>query len=137
MRTNTFITLIILLTAFATVHAQEQKKETANTSTSHFGEMKTYYMVFLKTGPNRTHDSLTTAKIQEAHLAHIDKLAQEGKLDIAGPFLDKGDLRGIFILNVPTLEEAKKITEEDPAVKAGRLVMEIKPWYSAKGAKLR
>ncbi|QHL88090.1 hypothetical protein GU926_11870 [Nibribacter ruber] len=101
------------------------------------GEMKTYYMAILKKGPNRTHDALTAARIQDEHMAHINKMAADGKLTMAGPFMDDGELRGIFIFNVKTMEEAKALTEADPAVKSGRLVMELHPWYSMKGAKLQ
>ena len=91
--------------------------------------MTVYYMAMLKKGPVRNHDSLTAAGIQEAHMAHIMKMAEEKKLVLAGPFLDNGDLRGIFILNVASKEEAEALTNQDPAVQAGRLVMEIHPWY--------
>ena len=47
----------------------------------------------------------------------------------SGNFLDNQDLRDIFILKVNSLEEAKKITGTDPAVMAGQLRMEVKPWY--------
>ena len=92
-------------------------------------KMTVYYMAMLKKGPVRNHDSLTAAGIQEAHMAHIMKMAEEKKLVLAGPFLDNGDLRGIFILNVASKEEAEALTNQDPAVQAGRLVMEIHPWY--------
>lgn len=101
------------------------------------GEMKTYYMVFLVKGENRTQDSATAAEIQKQHLAHLDKLWNEGKLDIAGPFLDDGDTRGICIYNVKTIEEAKALAEADPAVKAGRLKVIVRAWYSMKGASLK
>lgn len=97
-------------------------------------EMKTYYMAFLKKGPNRGGDSTEVQKIQAAHLAHINKMVEDKKLVIAGPFLDDGDIRGIFIFNVETMEEAIALTEADPAVKAGRLIMEIHPWWGAKGS---
>jgi uncharacterized protein len=64
---------------------------------------------------------------------NIKKLAAEGKLVIAGPFGDDGDLRGIFIMDVATKEEAERLCAEDPAVKSGRLIVEIKPWYGPKG----
>ena len=93
--------------------------------------MKAYVMVFLKAGPVRNQDSATAAAIQKAHLQNIQKLADEGKLIVAGPFMDDGDLLGIFIFNVATVEEAKKLTETDPAVEAGRLMMELHPWYGS------
>jgi uncharacterized protein YciI len=48
--------------------------------------------------------------------------------------MDDGDIRGICVYSDVTLEEAKQLASEDPAVKAGRLVVEIHPWYSAKGS---
>lgn len=101
------------------------------------GEMKTYYMVFLVKGDNRSKDSITSAKIQNEHLQHLTKMHNEGKMDVAGPFLDEGDARGICIYNVATLEEAKILAESDPAVKAGRLKVVIRPWMSMKGASLK
>lgn len=91
--------------------------------------MSVYYMAMLKSGPVRSHDSATAATIQEAHMAHIMKMAAEKKLILAGPFLDNGELRGIFIFNVAAKEEAEALTNQDPAVQAGRLIMEIHPWY--------
>lgn len=93
--------------------------------------MKTYYLAFLKAGPNRNQDSTHAAQIQRAHLDNINRLAEEGKIIIAGPFLDKSEVRGIYIFNVETEEEAKKLTESDPAVQSGRLVMEVHPWYGS------
>jgi uncharacterized protein len=93
--------------------------------------MKSYVMVFLKAGPTPAKDSTSRAQLQDAHLKNIIKLADEGKLLIAGPFLDGKEMRGVFVLNVSTLEEAKKLTETDPAVKAGSLVMELHPWYGS------
>jgi len=119
---------VLLMLPFSKGIAQEK------TNAPDPAEMKTYFMVFLKAGPNRTQSPEEAAKIQEAHLGHIKAMAEAGKLAIAGPFLDDFEVKGIFILNVETLEEAQKLTEADPAVKAGRLVLEIHPWYGKKGA---
>ena len=78
--------------------------------------MKQYVMAFLKAGPNRSQDEETAAKLQTAHLKNIQRLAVEGKLLLAGPFLDDGNVRGIYIFNVTTLDEAEKLTQTDPAI---------------------
>jgi uncharacterized protein YciI len=91
--------------------------------------MKTYVMAFLKAGPNRSQDSVEAAKLQRAHLDNITRMAEAGNLLIAGPFLDDGEVRGIYIFNVKTIEEARKLTATDPAIQAGRLEMELHPWY--------
>ena len=93
--------------------------------------MKTYVFAYLKAGPYRSQDSAEATNLQRAHLNNITRLANEGKLVLAGPFLDDGEVRGIYIFNVSTLEEARELTETDPAILAGRLVMELHPWYGS------
>lgn len=64
-------------------------------------------------------------------MENITRLANEGKLVLAGPFLDNGELRGIYIFNVKSVEEARQLTASDPAIKTGRLTMELHPWYGS------
>ena len=92
-------------------------------------QMKQYFMVFLKAGSNRTQDSVTVSKIQEGHLNNIRRLFNEKKLLIAGPFLDEGLYKGIFIFDVTTVEEVNQLLTTYPAIKAGRLDYEIHPWF--------
>ena len=93
--------------------------------------MKHYVMAFLKTGPNQITDSAKRVEMQKAHLKNIIRLANEGKLIVAGPFLDDQPVEGIFIFNVETIEEAKALTNTDPAIQSGELVMELRPWYGS------
>ena len=97
--------------------------------------MSQYVMAFLYAGENRDRDSTETVQLQRAHLKNIRRLADEGSLVLAGPFLDDGELRGIYIFNVKTVEEAQKLTETDPAIQAGSLRMELHPWYGSAGLK--
>jgi uncharacterized protein YciI len=65
-------------------------------------------------------------------LDNITRLAEEGKLVLAGPFYgNDDDLRGIYIFDVSTLEEARELTETDPAIQAGTLKMELRLWYGS------
>ena len=91
--------------------------------------MKPYVMAFLKRGPNRSQDSVTAAALQKAHMDNIVRMAKEGKLVMAGPFMDDGDVRGIYVFDVRTVEEARQLTATDPAIQAGRLSMDLHPWY--------
>ncbi len=93
--------------------------------------MKKYVMAFLREGENKNLDSVESANLQVAHLKNIIRLANEGKLIVAGPFLDDQPVRGIFIFNVSSIEEAKKLTETDPAIRAGVLEMDLRPWYGS------
>ena len=95
--------------------------------------MKSYVLAILKTGPN---DSAIKGKDREelfkGHMANMNRLAADGKLAVAGPF-GKNDVqfRGLFILNVTTVEDAKKLTDTDPVVKAGMMVVQFVPWYGS------
>ncbi|GAB1103377.1 MAG: hypothetical protein Sw2LagTSB_12680 [Shewanella algae] len=93
--------------------------------------MKPYVMAFLKTGPNRSGSKEQRAELQRAHMSHIQRLAQEGKLVLAGPFIDGGEWRGIYIFDIASLAEAEALTASDPAVQAGSLIMELKAWYGS------
>jgi uncharacterized protein YciI len=62
-------------------------------------EMKQYWLVLLFSGSQRSQDTATAAKIQKAHINNIERLAAEGKIIMAGPMGDKGNLRGIFIMD--------------------------------------
>jgi uncharacterized protein YciI len=93
--------------------------------------MRRYVLAFLLAGPNRNQSDEEAARLQKAHLANIARLGEEGKLVLAGPFLEDGQLRGIYVFAVESVEEARKLTETDPAIQAGRLRMELHPWYGS------
>lgn len=93
--------------------------------------MGQYVMAFLKKGPNRESDPDKAAELQKAHMHNISRLAEEGVLLLAGPFLNDGDLRGIYIFDVKTVEEAEALTASDPMIQSGHLMMELHPWYGS------
>lgn len=99
--------------------------------------MQQYFMVFLKSGPIRSQNEEEAAKLQEEHLAHLARMYDEGYADLIGPFGDDGNIRGIVVYNVPTLKMADSLAKLDPMVKAGRLEVEVHPWWSGKGYSLR
>jgi uncharacterized protein YciI len=134
---NYFCAALLLLTTSIVTFAQEEPKEfeVQEGDTSYI--MKQYIMCFLKAGPNRNQSKEEAETIQAGHLAHLNALAETGKISLAGPFGDDGQLRGIVIYNVGTMEEAKQLAAEDPAVKAGRLEAEFHPWWGAKGTVLK
>ena len=99
--------------------------------------MQQYFIAFLKRGPNRSQNKEEANKLQEAHLEHLGRMYDLGYADISGPFGDGGEIRGITIYNVPNKQMADSLANADPMVKAGRLVIEIQPWWAAKGFSLR
>jgi uncharacterized protein YciI len=96
--------------------------------------MITYYLGLVMRGPAWTPERTPeTQALQEAHLANMRSLHEAGQLVVAGPITDGGDLRGIFVFKVGSLEEARALADTDPAVKAGRLKVDLHPWMVEKG----
>lgn len=93
--------------------------------------MKMYVMCFLKTGPLKVDDANRRAELMKGHFGMINRLAAEKKLVLAGPFSDGGDLRGIYLFDVRTIEEAQKLTETDPSIKEGYFKVEFIKWYGS------
>ena len=95
--------------------------------------MRKYVLALLKTGPKDSEVQGDARKaIFKGHFDNMNRLAAEGKLAVAGPFADPDKkYRGLFILAVPTVEEAKALAETDPTVKAGVLIVEYVPWYGS------
>ena len=96
--------------------------------------MRKYVLALLKTGPNDAAitDKEKRAELFKGHFAMINRLAAEGKLSLAGPFSDdKKIFRGLYVFNVETIEEAQKLTETDPSIKAGIFQVEFLKWYGS------
>ncbi|WP_430933956.1 YciI family protein [Saccharicrinis sp. 156] len=94
--------------------------------------MKSYILVMLKTGGHKTTDKAFIDSCFTGHLQNIKRLVKEGKMIVAGP-LSKNDksYRGIFILDVPTTEEAEILLKTDPAIKEELLDAELYGWYGS------
>ena len=94
--------------------------------------MKTYILAILKTGPNKIEDKKTLDSLFKGHMDNIGRLAANGKLIVAGP-LGKNEktYRGIFVLNVKSIEEASVLLETDPTIKNKVLDAELFKWYGS------
>lgn len=93
--------------------------------------MRQYVMCFLKTGSLKVDDKAKQSELMKGHFGMINRLAKEGKLILAGPFMEGGDFRGIYLFNVKTIDEAKKLTETDPSIKEGFFTVEFIKWYGS------
>lgn len=94
--------------------------------------MKIYVLVILKTGSNTTTDREFISQRFAGHMSNMERLSEEGKLIVAGPIgRNENAFRGIFILNVATVEEAKELVQTDPAVKSELLAADYYPWYGS------
>jgi uncharacterized protein YciI len=94
--------------------------------------MKRYVLAILKTGPSTITDKAVVDSLFRGHMANIGSMAAAGKLMVAGP-LQKNDraYRGICILNVKDIDEARALLNADPALKAGLLDVEYFSWYGS------
>lgn len=99
--------------------------------------MQQYYVVFLKSGVTRSKDSTEAAELQKKHLEHLSWLYERGYTSLTGPMGDDGDLRGMVVFNTASQKEADSLANLDPMVKAGRLKVEVHPWWVAKGGNLK
>ena len=95
--------------------------------------MRSYVLVILKTGPTRVPDGADRTEMFRGHLANINRLSAAGKLAVAGPFNGElpGGWRGLFVLSVADVEEAKQLVATDPVIVKGEMVAEYHKWYGS------
>ncbi len=94
--------------------------------------MKKYVFVVLKTGTNASKDTAFTKKCFSGHMANIKKMVADKKLIVAGPIRkNENAVRGIFIMDVPTVENAKELLQSDLAVKENLLQAEYYEWFGS------
>lgn len=94
--------------------------------------MRPYVLVILKTGPATGLSDGERTRLFNGHMANINRLAEEGRLVVAGPLgPNERQYRGIFIFTVSSVEEAAALVATDPAVEAGVFAYEAYPWYGS------
>ena len=94
-----------------------------------------YSIVLLTTPANApTFSEAERGRLQDAHLAYLADLHDEGHLLAVGPLSDPdGELRGLSILNVDAAH-ARALKEADEAVQAGVFDVRAIPWTVPAGA---
>ena len=107
----------------------------AKTGADEYG-MRSYVFVVLKTGPADITDPDRRREIFSGHFANMRRLAEDGMLVLAGPFVDAGERRGMYIFNVTEISDAEALVESDPAVAAGIFVPEFTRFYGSAGLML-
>jgi uncharacterized protein YciI len=129
---SVFIFLIAAITVFAQKTNPNYDAELAKKLNADEYGMKNYVLVILKTGENKTTDKEELNKLFRGHMENMQRLVKEGKLIVAGPFGENNlTWRGLFILDVKTVEEAREITQTDPAIKAKLFDVDLVPWYGS------
>jgi len=93
--------------------------------------MRRYVFVLLKTGPNKMPAGAERDAMFKGHFANMKRLSDESKLVLAGPFDGVDGWRGMFVFAVPTIAEAKQLTETDPVLVHGEMVAEYHSYYGS------
>lgn len=95
--------------------------------------MRAYVFVMLRTGPADAEitDKERRSEMFRGHFANMGKLAKEGKLVLAGPLSDGTNERGLFILNVSSVEEAQMLMQDDPTIAAGIFTVDYLNYYGS------
>lgn len=131
---KTFLIATLLVFTLFTAKAQNSiyDKKLADSLKADENGMKNYIFVILKTGTYDERNKARRDSLFKGHFANIKKLADLGKLIVAGP-IRKNDktYRGLFILNVETKEEAITILQDDPTIKEKIFDLEIFDWYGS------
>ena len=92
-----------------------------------------YMLVLLWAGPHRDQDEAEVERLQHEHLRHMFTLRNQGELLLNGPVLDNGDLVGIAVYAGDDHDAVRALAEADPSVQAGRLRVDVRPWFGIPG----
>ncbi|MEX1072914.1 MAG: YciI family protein [Chloroflexota bacterium] len=92
-----------------------------------------YTLVLLRRPADAPHMSdAELDALQAQHLAYRAGLRRDGPLVVNGPLSEQSDpaMRGLSIFACD-IDEARRLTEGDPSVKAGRLAYDVMEWWVA------
>jgi uncharacterized protein YciI len=93
--------------------------------------MRSYVLVVLKTGPRKVPAGAERDEMFRGHFANINRLAAEGKLALAGPLDGVDGWRGLFVLAVADIDEARRLVATDPVIVRGEMVAEYHTYYGS------
>ena len=92
-------------------------------------------VLYLRRGehPPELDEEASTA-LHHAHLAHLAELHERGLIVVNGPLRDQSDetIRGMSVWTVGP-DEARRLAEQDPAVRAGRFRVDVARWCVSAG----
>jgi len=96
--------------------------------------MQTLHLGLAKRGPAwRTDDGQETRELRNAHEEALQRMIESGDLVLAGPVRGADDLVAVMIFKSDSAT-ARLLVDQAPAVRAGDIVVELRPWLTAYGA---
>ena len=138
-RSIPFVFFALLVSCVISVSAQKSESPTPpkfdaalaqKVGADEYG-MRNYVLVILKTGPTRVPDGKDRDAMFAGHFANMKRLAGEGKLALAGPLDGVDGWRGLFVLAVADIEDAKKLVATDPVIIKGEMIAEYHKYYGS------
>ena len=98
-------------------------------------EFDTYQLILLVRPPDQpVLDDAARRALALQHLGHFSKMRAAGYLKVSGPIEDDDEIGGICLYQADSIEQARKLAEDDPAVRAGRYVVRAMTLYTQQGA---
>jgi len=119
----------VLVEAAETILSKEPPPQT----TTQTAPTKKQFVIVLRLNPKYQDDKNWTEADNQAvqrHFAKLQQMQKDGKLILAGRTLVKESM-GVVILEVESEAEARKVMEDDDAVKAGIMTAEVLPFQTA------
>jgi uncharacterized protein len=99
-------------------------------------DLDAFELVLLRRPPEAPrYDEATLERIQREHVEYHSALRAAGRVVTNGPVSDQVDesLRGLTFYRTGSLEESRRLAEADPAVRAGRLEVDVMRWFCPAG----
>lgn len=93
--------------------------------------MRPFVLVVLKSSPTPLPKGPERDEMFRGHFANMNRLAEAGQLAFAGPLDGVDGWRGVFVLAVPDIEQARALVATDPVVAKGEMVPEFHRLYGS------
>ena len=119
-----------LLVAAPLALGAQQAKPTAQPMTAPPGfeipkDMTPYFLAIYVAGPKHLEQSPEQVELTKQHLKFIRRMIEQKKYMFAGPLTDTGDMLGVAVVAAASLDEARRITNGDPAIAAGHMSAQL------------
>lgn len=116
------------------VHREQLRALEPERTTEPPAGFESFELVLLRAAPDAP--ELTdeeSAALLRKHLGHFTVMYKLGLMKVAGPLREQpegSDLAGICIYQTGSVETTRRLAEDDPAVRAGDMVVDVMSWHT-------